>query len=69
MYAIRSYYASTGSATRGADGDINFLRWGNSGGLPVIVLAPVDVSDCFTLTMHAFNLAEKFRCPVRNNFV
>jgi 2-oxoglutarate ferredoxin oxidoreductase subunit alpha len=55
---------STGSATRGADGDINFLRWGNSGGLPVIVLAPVDVSDCFTLTMHAFNLAERFRCPV-----
>lgn len=55
---------STGSATRGADGDINFLRWGNSGGLPVIVLAPVDVRDCFILTMHAFNLAEKFRCPV-----
>jgi 2-oxoglutarate ferredoxin oxidoreductase subunit alpha len=55
---------STGSATRGADGDINFLRWGNSGGLPIIVLAPVDVKDCFALTMHAFNLAEKFRCPV-----
>ena len=55
---------STGSATRGADGDINFLRWGNSGGLPVVVLAPVDVSDCFTLTIHAFNLAERFRCPV-----
>jgi 2-oxoglutarate ferredoxin oxidoreductase subunit alpha len=55
---------STGSATRGADGDINFLRWGNSGGLPVIVLAPIDVVDCFTLTVHAFNLAEQFRCPV-----
>jgi 2-oxoglutarate ferredoxin oxidoreductase subunit alpha len=55
---------STGSATRGADGDINFLRWGSSGGLPVIVLAPVDVADCFVLTMHAFNLAEEFRCPV-----
>jgi 2-oxoglutarate ferredoxin oxidoreductase subunit alpha len=55
---------STGSATRGADGDINFLRWGSSGGMPVIVLAPVDVKDCFRLTMHAFNLAEKFRCPV-----
>ncbi len=55
---------STGSATRGADGDTNFMRWGNSGGLPVIVLAPVNVSDCFTLTMHAFNLAERFRCPV-----
>lgn len=55
---------STGSATKGADGDVQFLRWGNSGGLPVIVLAPVDVADCFTLTMHAFNLAETFRCPV-----
>ncbi len=55
---------STGSATRGADGDVNFLRWGNSGGLPVIVLAPVNAADCFTLTVQAFNLAEKFRCPV-----
>lgn len=55
---------STGSATRGADGDINFLRWGNSGGLPVIVLAPVDVKDCYTLTLRAFNLAETYRCPV-----
>ncbi len=55
---------STGSATRGADGDVNFLRWGNSGGLPVIVLAPVNAVDCFTLTVQAFNLAEKFRCPV-----
>jgi 2-oxoglutarate ferredoxin oxidoreductase subunit alpha len=55
---------STGSATRGADGDIQFMRWGASGGLPVIVLAPVDVRDCFTLTVHAFNLAEQFRCPV-----
>jgi 2-oxoglutarate ferredoxin oxidoreductase subunit alpha len=40
------------------------MRWGNSGGLPVIVLAPVDVRDCFTLTVQAFNLAERFRCPV-----
>jgi 2-oxoglutarate ferredoxin oxidoreductase subunit alpha len=55
---------STGSATKGADGDIQFLRWGNSGGQPVIVLAPVDVSDCIVLTMQAFNLAERFRCPV-----
>jgi 2-oxoglutarate ferredoxin oxidoreductase subunit alpha len=55
---------STGSATRGADGDIQFLRWGNSGGLPVIVLAPVDVRDCYLLTIQAFNLAEQYRCPV-----
>ena len=55
---------STGSATKGADGDIQFLQWGNSGGLPVIVLAPVDVKDCYELTVQAFNLAEKYRCPV-----
>jgi 2-oxoglutarate ferredoxin oxidoreductase subunit alpha len=55
---------STGSATLGADGDIQFLRWGNSGGLPVIVLAPSDVGDCYVLTVSAFNLAEEFRCPV-----
>lgn len=55
---------STGAATLGADGDIQFMRWGCSGGLPVIVLAPVDIRDCFTLTVHAFNLAERFRCPV-----
>jgi 2-oxoglutarate ferredoxin oxidoreductase subunit alpha len=55
---------STGSATKGADGDIQFLQWGSSGGLPVIVLAPVDVRDCYLLTMQAFNLAETYRCPV-----
>jgi len=55
---------STGSPTLGADGDINFLRWGNSGGLPVIVLAPTDAEDCYLLTVIAFNLAETYRCPV-----
>jgi 2-oxoglutarate/2-oxoacid ferredoxin oxidoreductase subunit alpha len=55
---------STGAATLAADGDVQFMRWGCSGGLPVIVLAPVDVRDCFTLMVRAFNLAERFRCPV-----
>ena len=55
---------STGSATRGADSDIMFLRWGSTGGVPVIVLAPKDVADCYLLAVHAFNLAEEFRCPV-----
>jgi 2-oxoglutarate ferredoxin oxidoreductase subunit alpha len=55
---------STGSATKGADGDVQFLRWGNSGGLPLIVLSPVDINDCYILTMQAFNLSEIYRCPV-----
>jgi len=55
---------STGIATRGADSDIQFIRWGCTGGLPVITLAPSSISDCYSLTMQAFNLAEKYRCPV-----
>ncbi|MFH2061313.1 MAG: pyruvate flavodoxin/ferredoxin oxidoreductase [Pseudomonadota bacterium] len=55
---------STGSATKAADSDIQFLRWGNTGGLPVIVLAPRDGLDCYLLAVHAFNFAEEFRCPV-----
>jgi 2-oxoglutarate ferredoxin oxidoreductase subunit alpha len=55
---------STGSATLGADGDVQFMRWGNSGGLPVIVLAPANARECYELTRHAFNLAETYRCPV-----
>ncbi len=55
---------STGSATKGADSDIQFLRWGSTGGVPVIVLAPRDVLDCYLLAVYAFNFAEEFRCPV-----
>lgn len=55
---------STGSATRGADSDIQFMRWGNTGGVPMIVLVPKDVLDCYILTVFAFNYAEEFRCPV-----
>ncbi len=55
---------STGSATRGADSDIQFLQWGSTSGVPVIVLAPSDALDCYVLTVHAFNFSEKYRCPV-----
>jgi len=55
---------STGSATRGADSDIQFLRWGSTTGIPVIVLVPTNALDCYELAVHAFNYAEEFRCPV-----
>jgi 2-oxoglutarate ferredoxin oxidoreductase subunit alpha len=55
---------ATGAATTGAQSDTQFLRWGTSGGFPVIVLAPLDILDCYHLTRHAFNLAERFRVPV-----
>lgn len=55
---------ATGSATKGADGDIEFMRWVTSGGLPMIILAPENVHDCYTLTVAAFNFAERYRTPV-----
>ena len=55
---------ATGGATTTAQGDIQFLRWGTSGGFPVIVLAPADVRTCYSLTQRAFDLAERFRVPV-----
>ncbi len=55
---------ATGGATTVAQGDVQFLRWGTSGGFPTIVLTPVDLPDAYTLTMKAFDLAERFRTPV-----
>jgi 2-oxoglutarate ferredoxin oxidoreductase subunit alpha len=55
---------ATGGATTVAQGDIQFLRWGTSGGYPVIVLSPSNVSECYHLTSKAFDLAERFRVPV-----
>ena len=55
---------ATGAATTGAQGDIQFLRWGTSGGYPVIVLAPTNVADSYSLTLRAFDLSERFRTPV-----
>ncbi|MCP4391629.1 MAG: pyruvate flavodoxin/ferredoxin oxidoreductase [Gammaproteobacteria bacterium] len=55
---------ATGSATKGAEGDIQFTRWCTSGGLPVIVLSPATVGEAYELTFHAFNLSERYRVPV-----
>jgi 2-oxoglutarate ferredoxin oxidoreductase subunit alpha len=55
---------ATGGATTVAQEDIQFLRWGTSGGFPVIVLCPANVPDCYSLTRRGFDLAERFRVPV-----
>jgi 2-oxoglutarate ferredoxin oxidoreductase subunit alpha len=55
---------ATGGATTVGQGDIQFLRWGTSGGYPVIVLSPTNVPECYSLTRRAFDLAERFRVPV-----
>ncbi|MEE9612865.1 MAG: hypothetical protein V3W19_16550, partial [Desulfatiglandales bacterium] len=55
---------STGLATKPAQSDIMQIRWGRHGDQSVIALSPSTVGECFTLTIQAFNFAEKLRLPV-----
>ncbi|MCI5208259.1 MAG: 2-oxoacid:acceptor oxidoreductase subunit alpha, partial [Candidatus Electrothrix sp. ATG2] len=55
---------STGLPTSPAQGDVQMARWGTHGDHPVIVLAVSSVFDSFTITVKAFNLAERYRVPV-----
>lgn len=55
---------STGQPTRSAQADMMQARWGSHGDYETISLAPSSVQECFDFTVKAFNLAEKYRCPV-----
>jgi len=55
---------STGLATNPSQGDVQMARWGTHGDHPIIVLAVSSVADCFSITVKAFNLSEKYRTPV-----
>jgi 2-oxoglutarate ferredoxin oxidoreductase subunit alpha len=55
---------STGLPTKQEQSDINALIYGTHGEIPKIVIAPSTVEECFYDTVEAFNLAEKYQCPV-----
>lgn len=55
---------STGLPTQGAQQDVMQARWGTHGDHGTIALAPSSVTECYTLAVEAFNLAERFRQPV-----
>ncbi|PYI55414.1 2-oxoacid:acceptor oxidoreductase subunit alpha [Paenibacillus flagellatus] len=55
---------STGLPTKQEQSDLNALVYGTHGEIPKIVIAPSTVEECFYDTIEAFNLAEKFQCPV-----
>ena len=55
---------STGLPTNVSQGDVMQARWGTHGDHPIIVLAASTTQDCFSLTVKAFNLSEKYRTPV-----
>jgi 2-oxoglutarate ferredoxin oxidoreductase subunit alpha len=55
---------STGRPTSPSQGDVMQARWGTHGDHPIIALYPSSVRECFDLTVHAFNCAERYRTPV-----
>ncbi len=55
---------STGLPTKTEQGDMNLAVYGAHGDAPRIVLAPADAEECLYLMIQAFNLSEKYQCPV-----
>ena len=55
---------ATGHATRHEQGDLLFSVYAAQGEFPRIVLAPGTIEQCFVAGYRAFNLAEKYQCPV-----
>lgn len=55
---------STGVPTKTEQSDLFAAIYGTHGDCPKIVLAPMNVEDCFYQTVNAFNFAEKYQVPV-----
>lgn len=55
---------SSGLPTSPAQADVMQTRWGTHGDHELIVLCPSSVRECYTETVRAFNLSERFRVPV-----
>ncbi len=55
---------STGIPTKTEQSDLMQALYGTHGDANRVVLAPVDVADCFDVTMEAFYIAEKYQIPV-----
>jgi 2-oxoglutarate ferredoxin oxidoreductase subunit alpha len=55
---------STGVPTKTGQADMMQSRWGSHGDYEVIAIAPDSPQELFDYTVKAFNLAEKYRCPV-----
>ncbi|MBI2915925.1 MAG: 2-oxoacid:acceptor oxidoreductase subunit alpha [Elusimicrobia bacterium] len=55
---------STGLPTKTEQADLFQALGASQGEYPKFVIAPANVEEAFYLTMEAFNLAEKYQCPV-----
>ncbi|MBN1760104.1 MAG: 2-oxoacid:acceptor oxidoreductase subunit alpha [Chitinispirillaceae bacterium] len=55
---------STGMPTKHSQDDLHAAVFGGHGEGQRIVIAPLNIEDCFSATVTAFNAAEKYQCPV-----
>ena len=55
---------SAGMPTKHEQSDLLHMVYASHGEFPRIVLTPGTLEECFTDTAMAFNLAERFQCPV-----
>ena len=55
---------STGLPTKHEQSDLFAIYYGGHGEYSNIILSPSTVEDCFYDTIRAFNLADKYQCPV-----
>lgn len=55
---------ASGMSTLPSQMDVMQARWGCHGDHPIIVLSPATVTECYELTIKAFNLSELIRQPV-----
>ena len=55
---------STGLPTKVSQADVMQAKWGTHGDHATIAYAPCSIQECYTITIKAFNMAERFRQPV-----
>lgn len=55
---------STGVPTKTEQGDLNQALGASQGDFPRIIMAPISIQDCFATPALAFNLADRYQCPV-----
>ena len=55
---------STGLPTQAGQADMMQSRWGANGDYEIIAISPDSPQEMFDYTIKAFNLSEKYRCPV-----
>jgi 2-oxoglutarate ferredoxin oxidoreductase subunit alpha len=55
---------ATGLPTRTEQGDLNLVLYAGHGHFPRVILAPGHIHQAFHLTRKAFDIADRFQCPV-----